>query len=136
VSDADEESAADAAGEQLHPETRDLAAEVTPEEARDSDAAESGPRKYGSELTEVDVDPETARAFWTTLLYVNVGLLLVALGPMLAVFRGRGQVGSVLAVLGAVALSRAYTVYRGYTTDGEAATGSGTSDAETDTDWD
>jgi hypothetical protein len=102
--------------EDLVPKTRDLAAEITPAAAEDEndDLLEGGLLERRDEVADVDVDGETATAFWAAVIYVNVGLLLVSLGPMLAFFRGRTQVGGLLVVLGSFALYRAYTVYESY----------------------
>lgn len=122
--DDDEQSSAAERAQALVPETRDLAAEITPATAEDDDddRLESGLLERRDEAAEADVDGETATAFWAAVVYVNVGLLLVALGPMLALFRGRVQVGALLVVLGGFALYRASTVYRSYTApdEGEA----------------
>lgn len=130
------------------PKTRDLAAEITPSAADEAGSDDEGRLEGGlpggrDDQAEVTVDGETATAFWAAVIYVNVGLLLVALGPMLAVFRGRVQVGAGLLVLGSFALYRAYTVYRGYTAaddtegdedDTEAVEEAADEDAESTTD--
>ena len=137
--DDGEQSPAEQRAEELAPKTRDLAAEITPSAADDAggddeDFLSGGLLERRDEAAEVNVDGETATAFWAAVIYVNVGLMLVAIGPMLAVFRGRVQVGALLVVLGSFALYRAYTVYRSYTAasdeEGEADEGSGADDAD------
>ena len=115
--DDGEQSPEEKRAEDLVPKTRDLAAEITPavaEDEDDEDLLEGGLLERRDEVADVDVDGETATAFWAAVIYVNVGLLLVSLGPMLAFFRGRTQVGGLLVVLGSFALYRAYTVYESY----------------------
>ena len=114
--DDGEQSPEEKRAEDLVPKTRDLAAEITPAvaEDEDDDLLDGGLLERRDEVADVDVDGETATAFWAAVIYVNVGLLLVSLGPMLAFFRGRTQVGGLLVVLGSFALYRAYTVYESY----------------------
>ena len=120
--DEDGHGDAERKGDDLAPETRDLAAEVTPAVAESDDdpvdgiedSLEGDLLESHDEAVAADVDGETATAFWAAVVYVNVGLLLVALGPMLVVFRGRTQVGLLLVGLGGFAIYRAYNVYLGY----------------------
>jgi hypothetical protein len=63
---------------------------------------------------DVDVPPELARAFWAAVLFANVGLLGVSLGPMLILFEGRVDAGLVSFLVGVLGLVFAYRRYRGY----------------------
>ena len=134
--DDGEQSPAEKRAEELAPKTRDLASEITPSAADDAggddeDFLSGGLLERRDEAIDVNVDGETATAFWAAVIYVNVGLMLVAIGPMLAFFRGRMQVGALLVVLGSFALYRAYTVYRSYTASSEDE-GSVADDADPD----
>lgn len=140
--DDGEQSPEEKRAEELVPKTRDMAAEITPTVAQEDDGEdllEGGLLERRDEAADMVVDNETAYAFWAAVIYVNVGLLLVTLGPMLAFFRGRTQVGGVMVVLGGFALYRAYTVYKGYTAsdDEESETndgGDGSAEEEPDDD--
>jgi len=125
--DDGEQSPEEKRAEDLVPKTRDMAAEITPTVAQEDDGEdllEGNLLERRDEAADIVVDNETAYAFWAAVIYVNVGLLLVTLGPMLVVFRGRTQVGALMVVLGGFALYRAYTVYKGYTaSDEESETG-------------
>lgn len=75
---------------------------------------ELAPGSASAPVVDADVDPETAKAFWSCVVLANVGLLLVSLGPMLAFFRGMVRVGAVLTVVGVLAFVRTYYRYRSY----------------------
>jgi hypothetical protein len=62
---------------------------------------------------ESEASPELRRAFWAAVLFANVGLAGVALGPMLAYFRGQVALGAGVFALGVLALGRTYVEYRG-----------------------
>ena len=133
--DDGEQSPEEKRAEDLVPKTRDLAAEITPavaEDEDDEDLLEGGLLERRDEVADVDVDGETATAFWAAVIYVNVGLLLVSLGPMLAFFRGRTQVGGLLVVLGSFALYRAYTVYESYSASDDETPSDEESETEDD----
>ena len=57
-------------------------------------------------------DPELARLFWASVVAANIALLGLALGPMLAFFRGDWDLGAASVAIGAFALYRTYTYYR------------------------
>ena len=132
--DDGEQSPEEKRAEDLVPKTRDLAAEITPAAAEDGDddLLDGGLLERRDEVADVDVDGETATAFWAAVIYVNVGLLLVSLGPMLAFFRGRTQVGGLLVVLGSFALYRAYTVYESYSASDDETPSDEESETEDD----
>lgn len=64
-----------------------------------------------------DVDAETWRSFWSAAFGVNVGLLAVTIGPMLAYFWGWIYVGAILFGVGVAAFWHAYRTYRAYVDD-------------------
>ncbi|NHX35672.1 MULTISPECIES: DUF7322 domain-containing protein [Halolamina] len=102
------------------PKTRDMEAEL-----RDRTGVDAG----GTGL-ETGVDSETASAFWAAVIYVNAGVLLVALGPVVYALRGLPLVSAVLVAGGVVAFLRAYSVYREFDATGEEdAAGEEASDA-------
>jgi hypothetical protein len=117
--DDEEQSPAERRAQKLAPKTRDFAAEITPDAAQDDEDGESGMLEQRDRVANISVDGETATAFWAAVVYLNVGLLLVAVGPMLLFFRGRTQVGPLLMAVGVFALYRAYGVYQEYTAPGE-----------------
>lgn len=84
------------------PQTRDMEAELRERTGADPDEPE--------DLTEVD--SETATAFWSAVIYVNLGILLMAVGPVVYALRGRALVAAALVVAGIGVLVRAYMVYR------------------------
>ena len=88
------------------------AADVPQSESETPDADEEFLEPPESEA--VEVDTETARSFWAAVVYVNVGLFVIVLGLLLAGFRGRTVVGAGLVGGGALALYRAWTVYRAF----------------------
>ena len=61
-----------------------------------------------------DVDSGTLRAFVVAVIYANVAVLLVALGPMVWYFEGWSRVGPLLLVGGLVAGVRTYQTYRAW----------------------
>ena len=63
---------------------------------------------------DVDVPPELAKAFWAAVIFANVGLLGVSLGPMLIFFEGRVDAGLVSFLIGVLGLVFAYRRYHGY----------------------
>lgn len=126
--DDDPGTDAEEAGVGLGPDARDLEAELA-ERRRDrfgataADVEEPGSAADGDEDDEllepseseaVDVDSETLRAFWAAVVYVNVGVFAIVLGLLLAGFRGRNLVGAALVGVGAIALYRAWAVYRAF----------------------
>lgn len=92
------------------PKTRDMEAEL-----RERTASNSG----NGESEDMGVDSETATAFWGAVVYVNLGILLIALGPVVYALRGRPLVSAALVVAGIGVLARAYMVYREF--DGDEA---------------
>ncbi|MUV58183.1 hypothetical protein [Halogeometricum sp. CBA1124] len=62
----------------------------------------------------VEIDSELASTFWAVVVLVNVGVAGVSLGAMFAYFRGNFLLGGGAAVVGVLALVRAYYSYRGY----------------------
>ena len=61
-----------------------------------------------------DVDSGTLRAFVVAVIYANVAVLLVALGPMVWYFEGWSRVGPLLLLGGLVAGVRTYQTYRAW----------------------
>lgn len=91
------------------PETRDMEAELHRRTGTNASGKE--------ELTEVD--SETATAFWGAVIYVNAGVLLIALGPTVYALRGYPFVSTGLVAAGVLALVRAYWVYRRFAAEDE-----------------
>ena len=99
-----------------------------------------------------DVDRETLRAFVVAVIYANVAVLFVALGPMVWFFEGRFRVGLALFVAGLLAGVRTYQTYRSWErsrdatdpesdgeesgTDGDEVESDDESDSSTDSDPD
>jgi hypothetical protein len=76
---------------------------------------------------ESEADPELRRAFWAAVLFANVGVAGVTVGPMLAYFRGDVALGAGVFALGVLALGRTYLEYRGVR-DGAVGQPSGVDD--------
>lgn len=108
------------------PKARDMEAELR---ARTG----SGGGTDDADEEAMEVDPETAKSFWSAVIYVNAGILLMALGPVVYALRGRALVSLALVAVGIGALVRAYTVYRAFDADAEADEAE-SSDAPTDAD--
>ena len=66
----------------------------------------------GSEGGGVEIDAEVARLFWAAVVYANVAVAGVTIGPLLVAFRGQLTVGGVAIVVGLLALYRTYDLYR------------------------
>jgi hypothetical protein len=66
------------------------------------------------ETGDTDAPPELMRAFWGTVVAVNIGLFAVSLGLMVGVFRGQWRLGAGAIALGVVALLAGYRRYRTY----------------------
>ncbi|QIB73464.1 hypothetical protein G3I44_03685 [Halogeometricum borinquense] len=62
----------------------------------------------------VEIDSELASTFWAVVVLVNVGVAGISLGAMFIYFRGNHLLGGGAAVVGALALFRAYYTYRGF----------------------
>lgn len=80
---------------------------------------------------EVNASAELMKSFWAAVVFANVGLLGVSLGPMLIVFRGQLDLGLSVFFIGALALLFAYRQYYGYVNrddDTEATNDSGGGD--------
>lgn len=86
------------------PQARDMEAELRDRTGADPDDTEG--------LSEVDGD--TATAFWVAVLYVNFGILLLAVGPIVYIDRGRGLLSLALVGGGLALFGRAYMVYRSF----------------------
>lgn len=84
---------------------------------------ESRVAQRAAELSSAEVSTDVSVPFWAAVVYANVGLLLVTLGPMLAYFRGQVGVGGAMTVGGLFALYRTYTMYREFARDRDAADG-------------
>ncbi|MBP1985559.1 DUF7322 domain-containing protein [Halolamina salifodinae] len=107
----------------VEPFGEEEADEYTGPKARDMEAelrARTGSSTGGADDADeaaMEADPETARAFWSAVIYVNAGILLMALGPVVYALRGRALVSVALVAAGVAALVRAYTVYRAFDAD-------------------
>lgn len=63
---------------------------------------------------DVEVSADLVKTFWAAVVFVNVGLLGVALGPMLVLFEGRTDAGVTAFLVGVLSLVFAYRRYRSY----------------------
>ncbi|SEK45157.1 DUF7322 domain-containing protein [Haloferax larsenii] len=61
-----------------------------------------------------DINPEQSRLFWASVILANVGVAGITVGPMLIYFRGETLVGGGATLLGVLALTRVYSLYREY----------------------
>ena len=97
-----------------------------PEESQLGTETSSVADEYGEPDTEdlardlSDVDPELLNTFAVCVVLANLGVLLVSVGILLAVFRGRLQIGGGLVVIGFLTLLRVRQYYRSYKRDREA----------------
>jgi hypothetical protein len=64
------------------------------------------------QLENADPPKEVAVPFWTAVIFADVGILLLVLGPLLAYFRGMVLPGAAITLAGAYALYRTYDTYR------------------------
>jgi len=104
------------------PKARDMEAELRERTGTDGEV----------DADDLDVDSETASAFWAAVVYVNVGIFLVALGPTVYAIRGFPLVSAGLSVAGAFALYRAYSVYRRFEAEREDAADEETAENDTE----
>jgi hypothetical protein len=91
-------------------------------EARWGDPERELPTVPEVRVPSVEVDPsETpdtpqvqaqAKAFWLAVVYANVGLGGVTVGPLVTVFRDMWLVGAAAFLVGLFALGRTYQIYR------------------------
>jgi len=88
--------------------------------ARDMEAELRERTSVDGEDVETEVSSETASAFWAAVIYVNAGVLLVALGPVVYALRGLPLVSVALVAGGVVAFWRAYSVYRAFEANDDA----------------
>ena len=72
-----------------------------------------------------DVDEHTLRAFVVAVIYANVALLFVFLGPMVWFFEGWSRLGPALLVVGVLAGIRTYQTYRAWDREREDDDGPG-----------
>lgn len=63
---------------------------------------------------DVELSGDLVKAFWAAVVFANVGLLGVSLGPMLVFFEGRTDAGVAAFLVGTLSLVFAYRRYRGY----------------------
>jgi hypothetical protein len=77
---------------------------------------------------DVELSGDLVRAFWAAVLFTNVGLLGVSLGPMLVLFEGRTDTGITAFLVGVLALAFAYRRYRGYVDRDDGDDGDGPAD--------
>ena len=68
-----------------------------------------------------DLDNNTLSAFVAAVIYANVAVLLVALGPMVWYFEGMTQVGALLLFVGVLAGVRTYQTWRAWDQSRESA---------------
>ena len=61
-----------------------------------------------------DVDSNTLRAFVVAVIYANIAVLFVFLGPMVWFFEGWSRLGPALLVIGLLAGIRTYQTYRSW----------------------
>jgi len=61
-----------------------------------------------------DVDKNTLRAFVVAVIYANIAVLLVFLGPMVWLFEGWTRAGPALLLVGLLAGIRTYQTYRAW----------------------
>ena len=107
------EAEGDDPGAEAEGRARDMEAELLDRH----EGPESGVARRAAELSSVEVSNDVSVPFWAAVVYANVGLLLVAVGPLLAYFRGHVVVGGGLTLVGLFALYRTYTTYRAFERD-------------------
>jgi len=86
-----------------------------PDEPREFDPDSLGPDAPApppvTDYANKDVPTDVANAFWAAVLFANVGLIGVTLGPMLWYFRGWTDVGGGLTLTGVLAILMTYRRY-------------------------
>jgi len=93
-----------------------------PEDPWPDEPDEFDPHSLGPEIPsapdptddDVEMPPELAKAFWAAVVFANVGLLGVSLGPMLIFFEGRVDAGLASFLIGVLGFLFAYRRYHGY----------------------
>jgi hypothetical protein len=61
-----------------------------------------------------DVDREVRRAFWTAVVWMDVAIAGVTLGPLFVLFGGDPLIGAAAFVVGVLAAFRTYQTYRAF----------------------
>ncbi|MEF8840529.1 MAG: hypothetical protein V5A62_02730 [Haloarculaceae archaeon] len=74
----------------------------------------SAPEPPDPTAEDVEIPAELAKAFWAAVVFANVGLFAVSLGPMLVYFEGTTDVGLAVFLIGVLSLVFAYRRYHGY----------------------
>ncbi|MFC7226664.1 hypothetical protein N0B31_04555 [Salinirubellus salinus] len=86
-----------------------------PDEPKEFDPNSLGPdipkAPAAPNLADRDAPRDVANAFWAAVIFANVGLLGVSLGPMLWYFEGMAQLGGGIFLVGVVALGMTYRRY-------------------------
>jgi hypothetical protein len=83
-----------------------------------------------------DVDGGTLRAFVVAVIYANLAVLLVSLGPLVWFFEGWSRIGIALLVAGLLAGIRTYQTYRSWDRsrgDDEVGDADAATESETET---
>jgi len=107
-----------------------------PEDPWPDEPEEFDPHSLGPEIPsapdpatgDVEVPPDLMKAFWAAVIFANVGLLGVALGPMLVYFEGMTDLGLSVFLVGVLALVFAYRRYHGYVNREDPGTDDGRHD--------
>jgi len=71
----------------------------------------SVPTATAPEPPDADVDPELYKTFWAAVIFANVALFGLAVGPMVIGFRGDWTMGLVLIGIGLFGLYRTWAYY-------------------------
>jgi hypothetical protein len=90
-----------------------------PEEFDPDSLAPSVDVPEAPDVSETEVDDELFRAFWGSVVMLNVALMGVSLGAMFLYFRGNLRLGGGAMVVGVVAAVFTYRYYAGYRRDRE-----------------
>lgn len=85
------------------------------------------------DLTDVDVDDETARLFWYLVVVFNVAVMGLAIGPMLIIFLDEWFLGGQITAAGAILAAYGYYRYRRHDPGGSSGDGGEGDDGGDDT---
>ena len=115
--------------------TESVFSEKSPHEPDEFDPSSLGPDvPEAPEPPDGAADSEVTSLFWKLVVVFNVALLALSVGPMLAYFEGRVDLGIRVTLVGVVAFAYGFFRYRRFVNERDSDEGGDTEAAEADGD--